>query len=694
MIKVRALKANQAEILIYDPIGENWFGDGFTAKRFIADLEELGNVDDIKIRINSPGGEVFDGFAIYNALKNHPAEIHVQIDGVAASIASVIAMAGDLITMGDGAMIMIHDPWSIAIGDAEDFRGAAEMLDKIKEGIIDAYAGRTGLKRDHLAEMMDRETWFTVEESIENGFADERMQESVPATIPAAASAAPWAQVMAKFRNAPADVITPRETADSSTPENTGTFPDREQIEMNDKVTQTESVKDADEIRKTAVAQGVKDGIAKEQNRRVSIRNAFGRHADNFRPLLDECMDDINCTVETAQAKLLAKLADGAEPLAPGAVEPVMDARDKFRTGAAKALLSRTGHETRESGNEFNGMHLAQMAGHALKLAGVNTRGLSNNQLALKVMAAQSTSDFPLILSNVAGKMLRAAYGAYPSTYQIWCAVGEVSDFKANPRLQMGSFNNLAVIPEGGEYTYGSLTEEGESITAATKGKMLQLTRQMIVNDDLGAFNRRAMLLGRAAARTVNNDVYELLTSGASNNGPTMSDTGQLFNSTAVTTAGGHANLAGSGGAPSVATISAGRAAMRKQKDAGLKDVLNIMPRTILGPVVLEDTIWAILNSTADPASSNSRKANYVRDVATLELVTDPFLDGISATGWYLAADPMDAPLIEVDFLDGEREPFIDESIDWQSDAMEMKVRLDYGLSAIDWRGGYRNAGA
>lgn len=173
-----------------------------------------------------------------------------------------------------------------------------------------------------------------------------------------------------------------------------------------------------------------------------------------------------------------------------------------------------------------------------------------------------------------------------------------------------------------------------------------------------------------------------------------MSDTGQLFNDTVVTTAGGHANHLDAGGAPTVASIAVGRKAMRLQKDAGLKETLNIMARTIIAPVTLEDTIWALLNSTSDPASSNSRKANYVRDVANLQLVTDPYLDGISTTAWYLAADPMDAPLIEVDFLDGQRTPYIDEDIDWDTDAMLMKVRLDYGLAAIDWRAGYKNDGA
>ena len=169
MIRVNAMKAGQAEILIYDPIGADWFGEGVTAKRFIDDLAEQGDLTDIHVRINSPGGEVFDGFAIYNALKNHKAQIHVQIDGLAASIASVIAMAGDLVTMGDGAMIMIHDPWSLAVGNAEAMRAHAEMLDKVKAGMLGAYVAKTGRDSEDIAAEMEGETWFTVDEAIDSG---------------------------------------------------------------------------------------------------------------------------------------------------------------------------------------------------------------------------------------------------------------------------------------------------------------------------------------------------------------------------------------------------------------------------------------------------------------------------------------------------------------------------------------------
>jgi len=158
-----------AEIYIYDIIGEDYWGDGVSAKGFANDVKDL-EVGTIDLHINSPGGQVFDGVAIYNILLNHPAQVNVSIDGMALSIASVIAMAGDTISMAENAMMMIHDPWSMAIGSAADFRKEADTLDKVKSSIITSY-GRT--ERDDLDKLMTEETWMSAAEAVEMGFADE-----------------------------------------------------------------------------------------------------------------------------------------------------------------------------------------------------------------------------------------------------------------------------------------------------------------------------------------------------------------------------------------------------------------------------------------------------------------------------------------------------------------------------------------
>jgi ATP-dependent Clp protease protease subunit len=165
------------EIWLYDQVGADpWFG-GISAKSFADELNKLGKVDVVNLRINSPGGSVFDGLAIYNTLARHPARIEVDVDGVAASIASVIAMAGDEIRMASNATMMIHDPYGMSAGSAQDMRKTADLLDQIKGQIVDTYANRTGKDATALADMMANETWMTAQEARQHGFSDATTEE-------------------------------------------------------------------------------------------------------------------------------------------------------------------------------------------------------------------------------------------------------------------------------------------------------------------------------------------------------------------------------------------------------------------------------------------------------------------------------------------------------------------------------------
>jgi ATP-dependent Clp protease protease subunit len=163
-----------AELLLYGEISDySWWGDEVTPKQFKKDLDALGDVDKINVFINSPGGDVFAGQAIHSMLKRHKAQIHVYVDGLAASAASVVAMAGDVIYMPRNAMMMIHNPWTWGVGYASDFRKVADELDKIRETLVEAYKAKTGLEDTEIIAVMDAETWLTAEEAVEKGFADE-----------------------------------------------------------------------------------------------------------------------------------------------------------------------------------------------------------------------------------------------------------------------------------------------------------------------------------------------------------------------------------------------------------------------------------------------------------------------------------------------------------------------------------------
>jgi ATP-dependent protease ClpP protease subunit len=171
-------QGDSAEILIYEEIGDSFWGGGVNPKQFAADLKALGDVKTLNVRLNSPGGDVFDGVTIYNQLAQHPAAVNVYIDGLAASIASVIAMAGEKICIADNAMMMIHNAWAGTVGDANDMRKMADILDKVNTNVAGTYSKRSGQSNSAVLKLMANETWMTGQEAVDEGFADEIMQSS------------------------------------------------------------------------------------------------------------------------------------------------------------------------------------------------------------------------------------------------------------------------------------------------------------------------------------------------------------------------------------------------------------------------------------------------------------------------------------------------------------------------------------
>lgn len=185
--------AKRAAIWIYEEIGENFWGEGLTAKQFVQDLGAL-NVDAIDLHINSPGGNVFDGQAIFNALRQHPAPVTTYIDGLAASIASVVALAGDRVVMASNALFMFHEPFGMVMGGAAEMRQFADVLDKVGDTIAAVYVERSGRDEADVRAAMAAETWLSAGEAQEYGFVDE-----VADSVKIAAHFD-----LSRFRNAPA----------------------------------------------------------------------------------------------------------------------------------------------------------------------------------------------------------------------------------------------------------------------------------------------------------------------------------------------------------------------------------------------------------------------------------------------------------------------------------------------------------
>ena len=167
-------EAGRAEILLYDAI-DPWYG--ISAKQFHDELKALGPVDAIDLRINSPGGSITEGMAIYSILKRQTAKVTAHIDGLAASMASIVAMAAGEIVMAEGAYLMIHNPLGVVVGDSQEMRDLADLLDKMKSQLVNIYAVRSKQSAEAVAALMDAETWFTADEAIAGGFADRTSPE-------------------------------------------------------------------------------------------------------------------------------------------------------------------------------------------------------------------------------------------------------------------------------------------------------------------------------------------------------------------------------------------------------------------------------------------------------------------------------------------------------------------------------------
>lgn len=393
----------------------------------------------------------------------------------------------------------------------------------------------------------------------------------------------------------------------------------------------------------------------------------------------------------------------------PPAIVPGEDQRDKFARGMTSWMIQRSGQSrllaeatkarpdlmtplgaVDADAGEFRGMTLVDMARRCLEAAGIRTAGLSRQDLVGKALTmresvgagAATTGDFPNILENILYKVLLAQYAVTPDTWRIFCKVGSVSDFRVNKRYRMGTFGSLSALNELGEFTNKAIPDsEKQSLTAATKGNIIGLSRQAIINDDMGAFDTLATMFGRAAALSIEVDVYALLALNAGL-GPLMTDGLTLFHAT-------HGNLT-TGAAIGAAAIDADRVAMAQQKDPSGNEVLALRPVTLLLPVGLGGTARQINNSQYDFDTSNKFQiANRVGGLFQ-QIVDSPRVAG---TRRYLFADPGVAPTIEVAFVDGQQQPFMDMQQGWRVDGIEWKVREDYGVAGIDFRGAVTNAG-
>ncbi|MDU2711696.1 MAG: Mu-like prophage major head subunit gpT family protein [Veillonella sp.] len=351
---------------------------------------------------------------------------------------------------------------------------------------------------------------------------------------------------------------------------------------------------------------------------------------------------------------------------------------DKFRAAAQDAVLMAAGIPVADAApgaQELRGHSMVELARESLQREGLQANFGDNMELARQ--AINSTSTFPAIMANLANKSVMVGFNEAETTYQIWAGKGSNRDFKEAARVALSEAGNLELVPEGGQFQQDSLGEASARTKVATYGKLFSLTRQAIINDDLGLFSKIATKYGSAAKRLVNKMVYAQLTGNVK-----MQDNVALFDSK-------HGNVAGTGEALSVKAIAKAITAMRRQKGITGDATLNITPKYLVVPPELEMTAYQIVNSTAAVDGVNSGVVNPYKGrfvvVADAEL-TDP-------DAWYLVADASQHDTIEVTYLNGVETPRLETRQGFDVDGIEYKVAFDCGVSALDFRGVFKNAG-
>lgn len=416
--------------------------------------------------------------------------------------------------------------------------------------------------------------------------------------------------------------------------------------------------------------------IAAEERARIGEIERLGRSghftAEEIRAAVNE-----GVTVAAFRAQALDRLVENS-PQISSRVSIVADEVDKRRACMANALLHRHDgnvYKLEDGARQFRGMTLMEMGRAALEANGVRTAGMERGELAGEILGLRSggmmsTSDFPLILADVANKTLRQAYQAAPQTFRRWARKVSATDFKAINRLQLAGVPAFEKVGENGEFKRGAIKEAKESYRLETYGKVVAVSRQIIINDDVGAFTRLPAAMGSAAAALESSTVYGVLTSN-----PAMADNNPLFDAT-------HANVGGAG-AMSVAALSNGRQLLRQQTDPGSGEPLNLTAMYLVVPAALETVGYQYTSVQYVAAVAG----NINPFAGKLETVVEPRLDAASTTAFYLIADPALIDTIEYCYLAGQEGAYLEWRTGFDVDGMELKGRLDFAAAAVDWRG-------
>lgn len=499
---------------------------------------------------------------------------------------------------------------------------------------------------------------------------------SVPADANASTRDKPSNGVPCEFTRAPAHISSSQENPMPTTAENTqGAAP--------------QNVAQPNEAQRAADTEAATAAAQEAAARAADITELCARHGT---PNLAAGMIRAGNTVDQARAAVLEELArrDAAQGGHRNVqIQTVSDEHETRLRGMEEAIICRVDSRAKltDNGRQYRGMSLLEIGREFLQSRGIDTRGMDRLRLATEMLHFRSgfhtTSDFSNLFANVANKRLRAAYDENAGTYMMWARrAPNAPDFKNISVVQLSGAPDLLQTNEHGEFKYGTMKDGAETYAVVTYGRIVALSRQAIINDDLRGFDRLVSAFGNSSRRLENRTVYSQLTANAA-----LSDGIALFH-------GDHANLGtGAGSALALSSLTAGRAAMRLQK--GLQsEELNLVPNFLIVPAALEQTAYQLTSANYVPA--DQAKINEFRSGGRTALtpIVEPILDASSATAWYLASDSGQVDTVEYCYLDGAEGPVIESEAGFEVDGISYKCRLDFAAKAVDSRGMYKANGA
>lgn len=651
------------ELMLYGPVGftDFWDESGFTSSQVIEALAQLSG--DIVVRLNSGGGIAMEGSAIHNALKRHDGRVIVKIDAIAASAASLIAMAGDEIEMPLGTLLMIHEPSGMTLGPADDHRRTAGVLDTMTGVFAQVYAERTGLSEKQIRQMMKDETWMAPQEALANGFATS-VSEHSPTTA----------------------------TADA-------TFDYRTYARAPDRLKSLATERKAMGLPMVAVASAPhkrKEAIMTEPNMAPADDQATANLQDVNSRIYQLCTTakmtlaeankivlDAKGDFAKAQTMVINHLAD-QDPMG-GRVSHNPNAHSDFSVMVARdiedALYARiAGKPAQGRASEWQGRSLLDMGAALLEASGERVISRNRDRLATQIMssgATHSTSDFPFVTGNAANRFLLDAYRAAETPLKQLARIRNAANFKAMTIGRMSEMPKLEEVLEGAEITYGTRSEAKETYRVKTYAKMFGISREALINDDLDAFSDTLRAFGQAAAQTEADLIADLLLDN-SGLGPLLDDGVTLF-----ANARGNKSVAGSG--LTISSVSDGRKALRDQKGLDNETPLSLKPQFLLVGSGNETTAEQIIAATTPSATEEVNPFS-----GKLSLLVEPRLE---EDAWRLFASPDQAPILEIAYLNGVQQPKLETREGWNTLGTEFRAILDFGCGITGWRGAYLNEG-